>query len=106
MAEHRFVSNDDIGRKTEWPVSAEVAKVPNMVSSLIIRLAGPVQVEQIRDLTVLAYTKWVPVTPRKPRPMTADYSASIRENRFDLLYEEEGLVGLIETVQQDDELMI
>lgn len=77
-----------------------------MVDSIIIRRAGPDQVEQIRDLTVRAYTKWVPVTPRKPRPMTADYDTSIQENRFDFLYEDERLVGLIETVQQDDELMI
>ena len=77
-----------------------------MADNLVIRLADPDQVEQIRDLTLRAYAKWVPVTPRKPRPMTTDYNAAMRENRFDCLYEGDRLVGLIETVRQDDELMI
>ncbi|MEH6758296.1 MAG: GNAT family N-acetyltransferase [Parasphingorhabdus sp.] len=38
--------------------------------------------------------------------MTVDYNVSVQENRFDLLYEDNILVGLIETVQQDDEMMI
>lgn len=77
-----------------------------MTSSLIIRRAGSDQVAQIRDLTVRAYAKWVPITPRKPRPMTADYDVSMQTNQFDLLYENDRLVGLIETVQQDEEMMI
>lgn len=77
-----------------------------MTSSLIIRRAGPDQVRQIRELTMRAYTKWVPITPSKPRPMTADYDVSVQTNRFDFLYEDERLVGLIETVQQGDEMMI
>lgn len=77
-----------------------------MTSSLILCRAGPSQVDQIRELTLRAYAKWVPITPRKPRPMTADYSASVQVNQFDLLFENGGLVGLIETAQQGDELMI
>tara|TARA_R110000787_G_scaffold83528_2_gene179696 strand:+ start:180 stop:650 length:471 start_codon:yes stop_codon:yes gene_type:complete len=77
-----------------------------MGNSLVIRVASSDQVDQIRDLSVRAYAKWVPVTPRKPRPMTVDYNVSVQENRFDLLYEDNILVGLIETVQQDDEMMI
>lgn len=38
--------------------------------------------------------------------MTADYSVSVLTNQFDFLFEGERLVGLIETVQQDSELMI
>ncbi|MGS3087711.1 GNAT family N-acetyltransferase, partial [Escherichia coli] len=53
-----------------------------------------------------AYAKWVPITPRKPRPMTADYSVSVLTNQFDFLFEGERRVGLIETVQHDSELMI
>jgi ribosomal protein S18 acetylase RimI-like enzyme len=78
----------------------------DMCSSIIICLASPEQAPEIRDLTVRAYAKWVPVTPRKPRPMTADYNTSVQENRFDLLYEDGKLIGLIETVEQDDEMMI
>jgi ribosomal protein S18 acetylase RimI-like enzyme len=80
--------------------------MPGMVATLSIRRAGPDQVEQIRDLSVRAYAKWVSITPRKPRPMTADYEASVQTNQFDFLYEGDKLVGLIETVQQGDELMI
>lgn len=77
-----------------------------MAPPLSIRRAGAEQVDQIRDLSVRAYAKWVPITPRKPRPMTADYSVSVLTNQFDLLFEGERLVGLIETVQHDFELMI
>lgn len=77
-----------------------------MASPLSIRRVGPEQVDQIRDLSLRAYAKWIPITPRKPRPMTADYSVSVLTNRFDFLFEEERLVGLIETVQQDSDLMI
>lgn len=77
-----------------------------MPTNLLLRRARPDQVDQIRDLSIRAYTKWVPITPRKPRPMTADYDAAMQINRFDLLYEGDRLVGLIETVPQDAELMI
>ncbi len=38
--------------------------------------------------------------------MTVDYNVSVQTNQFDFLFEGERIVGLIETVQQDDELMI
>lgn len=77
-----------------------------MASPLSIRRVGAEQVDQIRDLSIRAYAKWVSVTPRKPRPMTADYSVSVLTNQFDFLFEGERLVGLVETVQQESELMI
>ena len=77
-----------------------------MTSSLTVRRVGRDQAEQIRDLSMRAYAKWVPITPRKPRPMTVDYNVSVQTNQFDFLFEGERIVGLIETVQQDDELMI
>jgi ribosomal protein S18 acetylase RimI-like enzyme len=77
-----------------------------MANPIIIRQAEPLQVDQIRQLTLRAYAKWVPVTPRKPRPMTADYDEAMRNHRFDLLYEGEALLGLIETVREGDELLI
>jgi len=66
----------------------------------------PDQAGAIRDLTLRAYAKWVPVTPRKPRPMTADYDLALREHRFDCLWDGVRLVGLIETVPEGDELLI
>ena len=66
----------------------------------------PDQVGAIRDLTLRAYTKWVPITQRKPRPMTADYDLALLEHRFDCLWEGDRLVGLIETVPEGEELLI
>ena len=77
-----------------------------MAARLSIRRVGAEQVEKIRDLSVRAYPKWVPITPRKPRPMTVDYNVSVEKNQFNFLFEGERLVGLIETVEQDSELMI
>lgn len=77
-----------------------------MPTEMTIRLAGPEDIDQIRDLTMRAYAKWLPITPRKPLPMTADYDLSVQQNRFDFLYCGDQLVGLIETVRQDEALMI
>lgn len=63
-------------------------------------------VEHIRALTLRAYAKWLPITPVKPRPMTADYDATIQTHDFDLLYDNGILVGLIETMPQDNALWI
>ena len=38
--------------------------------------------------------------------MTADYESSIHAQRFDVLYDGNALIGLIETVCEGDELMI
>jgi ribosomal protein S18 acetylase RimI-like enzyme len=77
-----------------------------MTDTLTFRLANAKDIERIRALTLRAYEKWVSITPRKPRPMTADYNASFLINRFDLLLDNGVLVGLVETVRQGDELMI
>lgn len=77
-----------------------------MADMLMIRLADIGDAEAIRKLTLHAYAKWVPITPRKPRPMTVNYALSVRENRFDLLYDGETLIGLIETCRKDEELLI
>ncbi|RKF23608.1 N-acetyltransferase [Altericroceibacterium spongiae] len=74
--------------------------------ALEIRQATSDQIDDIRDLTLRAYAKWVGVTPRKPRPMTADYQAAFSEHRFDCLSCDGVLIGLLETVAQDDELMV
>lgn len=66
----------------------------------------PDQAGAIRDLTLRAYAKWLPVTQRKPRPMTADYDLALSEHRFDCLWEGERLVGLIETVPEGGKLLI
>lgn len=53
-----------------------------------------------------AYVRWVGITRVKPRPMTADYYLAFLTNRLDGLFERDRLVGLIETAQQDEDLLI
>jgi ribosomal protein S18 acetylase RimI-like enzyme len=60
----------------------------------------------IRELTLEAYAKWVPVIGREPKPMTADYALALRKHRFDLLYVEEKLAALIETIKEADHLLV
>ena len=62
--------------------------------------------EAIRDLTRAAYAKWVPVIGREPKPMTVDYDSALRDHRFDLLYLDNVLAGLIETVDEVDRILI
>ena len=77
-----------------------------MTDTLTFRLANAEDIERIRALTLGAYEKWVSITRRKPRPVTADCNASFLINSFDLLLDNGVLVGLVETVRQGDELMI
>lgn len=79
---------------------------PVKKDDVMLARAAPDLAEVIRGLTLRAYAKWVPVTPRKPRPMTADYDEAMRKHWFDCLWSGDMMVGLIETVPQGDELMI
>ncbi len=72
----------------------------------ILRRAVKEDVPEIRALTFAAYAKWVGVTPRPPRPVTADYDGAFRDHRFDLLVEGGTLVAFIETVAEGAELLI
>ena len=72
----------------------------------ILRRAVKEDGPEIRALTLAAYAKWVGITPRPPRPVTADYDRAFRDHRFDLLVEGGQLVALIETVPEDAELRI
>ena len=62
--------------------------------------------DAIRALTREAYAKWVPIVGREPLPMSADYQQAIRTHRFDLLFVEERLAGLIETTPQEGGLLV
>jgi ribosomal protein S18 acetylase RimI-like enzyme len=77
-----------------------------MIDTVRLERGTPDQSGAIRDLTLRAYAKWVPITPRKPRPMTADYDLALREHRFDCLWAGARLIGLIETVPEGDALLI
>ena len=77
-----------------------------MDDALILRIAREADADAIRKLTREAYAKWVAVTGREPLPMRVDYSDVIKKHRFDLLYEGEALMALIETVPDGDHLLI
>jgi hypothetical protein len=77
-----------------------------MIAEPRLYKATAADVPAIRELTLRAYAKWVPLTPRKPPPMTADYDLAIVEHRFDCLSIDGVMIGLIETVPQDGDLLI
>ena len=60
----------------------------------------------IQELTRAAYGKWVRAIGREPMPMIADYAEAVRKHRFDLLYVEDKLAALIETIPKADHLLI
>ena len=70
------------------------------------RPATPADVAAISALVRLAYEKWVPLIGREPLPMQADYGEAVREHTIDLLYEDDELVGLIETIPHADHLFV
>jgi ribosomal protein S18 acetylase RimI-like enzyme len=77
-----------------------------LAEAVELRRAGPSDAAAIRVLTRAAYAKWVPLIGREPKPMGADYEAAVRSHRFDLLYVDGVLAGLIETVDEDGQLLI
>lgn len=77
-----------------------------MAEAVELRRAGPSDAAAIRALTRAAYAKWVPLIGREPKPMGADYEAAVRSHRFDLLYVDGVLAGLIETIDEDGQLLI
>ena len=62
--------------------------------------------DAIRTLTREAYAKWVSVIGREPLPMTADYATALGKHRFDLLYVDGTMAGLVETTSKADHLLI
>jgi ribosomal protein S18 acetylase RimI-like enzyme len=72
----------------------------------VIRRGTFDDVAAITALTRSAYAKWVPLTGREPLPMKVNYAAAIATHRFDLLFMDADLAGLIETLLRDADLLI
>lgn len=79
---------------------------PPMSEEPTLRRADAADAATIRAFVRDAYAKWVPVTGREPRPMTADYDKAVRDHRIDLLYLGDTLAALIETIGEPDCLLI
>jgi GNAT superfamily N-acetyltransferase len=79
-----------------------------MTASEMVKLvqASHADAAAIRALTRDAYAKWVPLIGREPKPMTADYAEAVRKHRFDLLYADDVLAALIETIKGPGHLLI
>lgn len=77
-----------------------------MTNQLVPRRATAADAAAIRDLSRAAYARWVPLIGREPRPMTADYDRAVIDHMIDLVEEQGQLVALIETIAQEDHLLI
>ena len=75
-------------------------------SSILFRPAEPADGAAIKDIVRAAYAKWVPVIGREPLPMRADYDKAVAEHPFDIAVEGGRIVGMIETMLEDDHLWI
>jgi len=71
-----------------------------------LRRAEPADAAAIRDLSRLAYAKWVPVIGVEPLPMTADYDRAVRHHIIELLEEDGELQALIEMIVEENHLLI
>ena len=80
-------------------------QIPGKQSVRMVR-ASHADAAAIRGLTRSAYAKWVPLIGREPKPMIADYAEAVRKHRFDLLYADDVLAALIETIKGPDHLLI
>jgi ribosomal protein S18 acetylase RimI-like enzyme len=76
------------------------------MNELVLRRAAAADAAAVRALTREAYAKWVPLIGREPKPMQADYEHAVEAHRIDLALLGGVLVGLIETIDQPDHLLI
>ncbi len=71
-----------------------------------LRRAGPGDAAAVAALTEAAYTKWIPVLGRLPKPMTADCAEAVQRHRIDLLFAGSDLAALIEMIPAADHLLV
>ncbi|MBZ9737427.1 GNAT family N-acetyltransferase [Mesorhizobium sp. CA15] len=75
-------------------------------SSIRFRPAERADSATIRDIVRSAYSRWVPLIGREPMPMRADYDRAVAEHPFELAVEGDRIVGMIETMLEEDHLWI
>jgi N-acetylglutamate synthase-like GNAT family acetyltransferase len=71
-----------------------------------LRRAVPGDADAIRALVTAAYSKWIPLIGRKPKPMLADYDAAVCASLFWLLEENGDLIALLELIPHEGHLLI
>jgi N-acetylglutamate synthase-like GNAT family acetyltransferase len=77
-----------------------------MAETFSPRRATSTDAPAIRNLSRMAYAKWVPLIGREPLPMTADYNRAIAKHIIDLVEQGGELLALIEMVAAQDHLLI
>ena len=70
------------------------------------RRATSADVSTIREITRAAYTKWIAVIGREPKPMTANYDLAVADHVIDLLEENGRPIALIELIPKPSHLLI
>jgi GNAT superfamily N-acetyltransferase len=93
----------------EQPSSLENVSPQSPLTDAIrvgLRRATAADATAIRDLTRAAYSKWVPLLGREPKPMTADYDLAVRDHIVDMLHLDGELAALIEMYPDADHLLI
>ena len=73
---------------------------------MTLELGAPEDAPEIRELVRSAYSKWIELIGREPRPMTVDYDEALKTNRFDLLRVNGRLAALVETSRERDQFLV
>jgi N-acetylglutamate synthase-like GNAT family acetyltransferase len=71
-----------------------------------LRRATLADANLVRALTWEAYTKWIPVIGRKPRPMTIDYKKAVVDHIIELCETDSGCAAVLEVVPHARYLLI
>ena len=77
-----------------------------MTEQFPLRRAVASDVKAVLSLTRIAYSKWIPLIGREPKPMAADYERAVAEHIIDLWEESGELLALIEMVPAENHLLI
>jgi GNAT superfamily N-acetyltransferase len=77
-----------------------------MIEQLPLRRAVAADAAAVLALTRMAYSRWVSLIGREPKPMAADYQRAIAEHMIDVWEERGELLGLIEMIPEVDFLLV
>jgi GNAT superfamily N-acetyltransferase len=70
------------------------------------RRATSADVSIVYEITRAAYSKWIPVIGREPKPMTANYVQAVADHVIDLFEEAGRPIALIEVIPRPSHLLI
>jgi len=71
-----------------------------------LRRAGPDDAGSIARLVHRAYSKWIPVIGREPKPMKADYQHAVRDHEVWVLDGERGVIAVLEMIPAHDHVLV